>query len=146
AEDGRARGRRPGEAKADRSNRSQRSHRQEPPLRCSRRRAGRSPTPARRVNYQEVSMRSTGRIVDAWMQHPSPEFIAHPMFESLRRWSGGRALDSAPPLETTLASMDQAGVRVGMLCAWWGPQGPLMGNDEVAACVEHHPERLVGVA
>ena len=91
-------------------------------------------------------MRSTGRIVDAWMQHPSAQFIAHPMFDPLRRWSGGRALDAELPLETTIASMDQAGVRVGLVCAWWGPQGPLMGNDEVAACVRRFPERLVGVA
>lgn len=91
-------------------------------------------------------MRRSGRIVDAWMQHPSPQFIAHSMFDSLRRWSGGRALDAAVPLETTMAAMDQAGVRVGLLSAWWGPQGPLIGNDEVAACVRRFPDRLVGVA
>lgn len=91
-------------------------------------------------------MRSTGRIVDAWMQHPSAQFIAHPMFESLRRWSGGRALDGAPPLEATIGSMDQAGVRVGLVSAWWAPQGPLIGNDEVAEHVRRFPDRLVGVA
>jgi hypothetical protein len=26
--------------------------------------------------------------VDAWMQHPTPDFLRHDMFESLRRWTG----------------------------------------------------------
>jgi hypothetical protein len=25
-------------------------------------------------------------IVDAWMQHPGREFMADPMFDSVRRW------------------------------------------------------------
>jgi predicted TIM-barrel fold metal-dependent hydrolase len=28
------------------------------------------------------------QIIDVWMQHPTPSFIGHPMFESLRRWMG----------------------------------------------------------
>ena len=36
-------------------------------------------------------------------------------------------------LEVTLAEMDKAGVARGMLCAWWGPSGPMIGNDEVVA-------------
>ena len=28
-------------------------------------------------------------IIDAWMQHPSAEFLAEPMFDSLRRWAHG---------------------------------------------------------
>ena len=27
------------------------------------------------------------------------------------------------PLTATIAAMDQAGVAVGLLAAWWGPQG-----------------------
>src|SRR5919106_1143948 len=61
-----------------------------------------------------------GGIVDAWMQHPSAEFIRDPMFDS--------------------------GVAVGLLCAWWGPSGPLIGNDEVAKLCAAHPGRFVGVA
>jgi uncharacterized protein len=26
--------------------------------------------------------------IDAWMQHPTPDFLRHEMFESLRRWTG----------------------------------------------------------
>ena len=57
-------------------------------------------------------------IIDAWMQHPSAEFLKDPMFESLRRWSGGRLAVGEAPAEATLAAMDAAGVRIGMLCAW----------------------------
>jgi predicted TIM-barrel fold metal-dependent hydrolase len=33
-----------------------------------------------------------------------------------------------------------------MLCAWWGPRGPLISNDAVAAMVRAHPGRFAGVA
>jgi predicted TIM-barrel fold metal-dependent hydrolase len=42
--------------------------------------------------------------------------------------------------------MDEAGVRCGMLCAWWGPTGTLITNDDVATLVEKHPDRFVGIA
>jgi len=86
------------------------------------------------------------RVVDAWMQHPSRGFLADPMFESLRRWSHGALADGDVPLERTIAAMDEGGVSVGLLCAWWGPRGPLISNDEVAASVRRHPDRFVGVA
>ena len=85
------------------------------------------------------------RIVDAWMQQPTERFLAHPMFESLRRWAGG-ALDGEVSLATTIAAMDAAGVRLGLVSAWWGPEGALISNDEVASFVRAHPDRLVGVA
>lgn len=87
-----------------------------------------------------------GRIVDAWMQHPTARFSAHPMFESLRRWSHGALGADEMPLAATIAAMDAGGVRVGMTAAWWGPEGPLIGNDEVAGFVRQHPDRLIGVA
>ena len=65
-----------------------------------------------------------GRVVDAWMQHPTPAFCEAPAFESLRRWSRGAfppAVDQ--PIEATIAAMDEAGVAVSMCCAWWGPIG-----------------------
>jgi len=86
------------------------------------------------------------RIVDAWMQHPTPRFLAHPMFESLRRWSRGALGADDMPLAATIAAMDAGGVRLGLTAAWWGPEGPLIGNDEVAGFVRQHPDRLVGVA
>ncbi len=83
-------------------------------------------------------------VVDAWMQQPTARFLADPMFESLRRWAGGAIADV--PLEATIAAMDAAGVRLGLTCAWWGPEGPLISNDEVAGFVGQYPGRLLGVA
>ena len=84
-------------------------------------------------------------IIDVWMQHPNRALLASPMFDSLRRWSPHGLPDGDLPVESTLGAMDAAGVGVGLLCAWWGPQGPLIPNDEVAAIVARHPDRFVGV-
>ena len=90
-------------------------------------------------------METTHGIIDAWMQHPTPGFVMHPMFESLRRWLGGD-IPTEIPAEFTLATMDQAGVVKGLVCAWYGPQGPLISNQEVAGIVAAHPDRFVGIA
>ena len=65
------------------------------------------------------------------------------MFESLRRWTGGETLRSDIPLETTIAAMDEAGIRIGLISAWWGPQGPLIKNDEVASFIQFEAFRLL---
>ncbi|MEX2016367.1 MAG: amidohydrolase family protein [Candidatus Hydrogenedentales bacterium] len=88
---------------------------------------------------------STPMIIDAWMQHPTPRFLAQPWLESLRRWTG---MGAAPeiPLEMTLAAMDAADVSRGLLAAWCGPAGWLISHDEVAAIAAKYPERFVPVA
>jgi predicted TIM-barrel fold metal-dependent hydrolase len=86
------------------------------------------------------------RVIDVWMQHPNAAFLRAPMFDSLRRWAGADLAPKDLAPELTLQAMDAAGVEQGMLCAWWGPQGPLISNDEVAAVVERWPARFVGVA
>ena len=88
-----------------------------------------------------------GSIIDAWMQHPTDRFRAQPMFDSLRRWfpAANLASDSEVPLAATIESMNAGGVRLGLVCAWWGPRGPLIDNDEVAAFVAAYPDRL-GIA
>jgi len=94
-------------------------------------------------------------IIDAWAQHPTRRHLAHPMFDSLRRWTRGEATSRAPdgaageagdwPLSLTLASMDEAGITRSLVSAWEGPRGSLISNDEVAGFVREAPERLVGV-
>ena len=88
-----------------------------------------------------------GRMIDAWMQHPTARFRAQSMFDPLRRWlpTASLAADGEVPLAATIA-MDAGGVRLGLVCAWWGPCGPLIDNDEVAAFVRACPDRLVGIA
>jgi hypothetical protein len=91
-------------------------------------------------------------IIDAWAQHPTIRHMAHPMFDSLRRWTRGEASSrrlvagTEPwPVAVTLAAMDEGGVTRSLLSAWEGPRGSLISNDEVAAFVREAPERLVGV-
>lgn len=85
-------------------------------------------------------------IIDAWMQHPTGPFMKHPIFASLLRWMGVDP-ENMPeiPLDMTVAAMDMAGVDRALLSAWWGPGGPMLSNEEVAAYVEQYPERFVGV-
>jgi uncharacterized protein len=85
-------------------------------------------------------------IVDAWMQHPTARFLGQEMFSSLRRWTGGTIPSEEPPLSATLASMDEAGVSSGVICAWHGPGGSLISNDEVASWCAASGGRLVGLA
>jgi uncharacterized protein len=87
-------------------------------------------------------------IIDAWLQHPTGAFLRQPMFASILRWRG---LDPAAVPETvapafTLAALDDAGVDRALVSAWWGPHGPILSNDEVAALARAHPDRLIGVA
>lgn len=86
------------------------------------------------------------QIIDAWMQHPTLTFINHSMFESLRRWTKTEKLTDELPVEFTIAAMDEAKIHKGLICAWWGPQGPLISNDEVVSVVRRFPDRFVGVA
>lgn len=84
-------------------------------------------------------------IIDVWMQHPTRRFQEQPMFESLRRWARQEAIPDIP-LAATIAAMDQANVAIGLIAAWWGPQGSLIDNDEVAGFVRAHPTRFRGLA
>ncbi len=85
-------------------------------------------------------------IVDAWIQHPTPAFIGDEMFTSLRRWMGMKTIPESIPPQLTTAALDAAKVDRALVSAWWGPKGPLISNDEVAATVAADPERLRGIA
>jgi uncharacterized protein len=85
-------------------------------------------------------------VIDAWMQHPGQRWLDDEMFASLRRWKPGPLSETEQPVETTVELMDCAGVTKGMLCAWWGPSGPMISNDDVAAVCAHHADRFVSVA
>ncbi|MFI5966430.1 amidohydrolase family protein [Streptomyces asoensis] len=80
------------------------------------------------------------------MQHPTLRHSNHEMFASLRRWTGQEPLKAPLPVKATLAVMDEAEVEIGLSAAWYGPQGPLISNDEVAEFVAQSGGRLRGVA
>jgi predicted TIM-barrel fold metal-dependent hydrolase len=89
-------------------------------------------------------------IIDAWAQHPTARHLAHPMFESLRRWTRGQSANGRPesgewPVAVTIDAMDQGGVTQSLISAWCSPKGDLISNDEVAAFVRASHGRLVGV-
>lgn len=85
-------------------------------------------------------------VVDAWIQHPTPSFLGQPMFATLRRWMRLETIPESIPLDFTLAALDSANVKTALISAWWGPAGPLISNDEVAAWTMRHTDRLRGVA
>lgn len=79
------------------------------------------------------------------MQHPTPQLLAHEMFDSLRRWTGRAWAGEELPVDATVAAMDEAGVDIGLLSAWASPEGWLITNDQVAEVCRRYPQRLVGV-
>lgn len=86
-------------------------------------------------------------IIDAWIQHPTLRHANHEMFEVFRRWTGIEGgYTEALPIDFTIDLMDQAGVDVALTCAWYGPEGSMIDNDEVAGFVAAHPDRLRAVA
>ncbi|MCX5008049.1 amidohydrolase family protein [Streptomyces sp. NBC_00638] len=85
-------------------------------------------------------------VVDAWMQHPTLRHSNHEMFASLRRWTGMKVLEEEMPVGVTVAAMAAADVDTGLSSAWYGPQGALISNDEVAGFVARSEGRLRGVA
>ncbi|MFJ8630410.1 amidohydrolase family protein [Streptomyces sp. NPDC093568] len=85
-------------------------------------------------------------VIDAWLQHPTPRHANHEMFASLRRWTGMERLEKPLPVEVTVAALDAGDVEIGLASAWYGPQGALIDNDEVAAFVDASGGRLRGVA
>src|SRR6185436_4383923 len=85
-------------------------------------------------------------IIDAWMQHPTIPLLGHEIFEPLRRWTGLEVPKQPIPVAATLAAMDAGGVTHGIVCAWHGPTGALITNDEVAQTVAASGGRLSGLA
>lgn len=86
-------------------------------------------------------------VIDVWMQHPTLRFLRHDMFDSLRRWTGQDVPERETPIEATVAALDHADVRFGLLSAWHAPrEDALISNDEVAGWVAAHPDRFAGLA
>ncbi|MAT07228.1 MAG: amidohydrolase [Acidimicrobiaceae bacterium] len=85
-------------------------------------------------------------VVDVWAQITTPRMAEQPWMATLLRWIG-RAGDAVVPTDRdTLAAMDDAGVDLALLSAWYGPTGALVSNDEVQRHLDAHPDRFRGLA
>lgn len=84
--------------------------------------------------------------IDVWAQICTERMAAQPWGESLRRWTKKAGLPVVPSVEQTLAAMDEADVDIALLSAWYGPQGSLISNEEVAAQIAKAPSRFKGLA
>jgi len=88
--------------------------------------------------------------VDAWMQFPNAAYLRDPMFDSLRRWpTAWRSLARDHPEISPAEVLDTfraQGVTQVIASAWWGPTGPMISNDAVAAAIKAHPDTVIGIA
>ncbi len=84
--------------------------------------------------------------VDVWAQITTPRMAEAPWMKTLLRWTGRSGETVLPSVESTLASMDAAGVDVALLSAWYGPEGALIPNEEVASQIAAAPDRFRGLA
>lgn len=82
-------------------------------------------------------------VIDAWMQHPTEEFMNQQFLDSLRRWTGDDFTEF--PLDWTVQAYRNSGVSKALLSAWWGPSGELISNDFVAEIVDEHPDIFAGI-
>lgn len=89
-------------------------------------------------------------IIDAWMQLPNKAYLLDPMFDSLRRWpTAWRTLAQDNPdisHDEALKTFREQGVTRTIASAWWGPAGPMITNDEVAAAVKANHGYVAGIA
>ena len=68
------------------------------------------------------------KVIDAWVQHPTEQFLAQPFFDSLQRWSGNSI--SSVPIELTVELMQKATVEKALISAWYAPNDVLISNEE----------------
>src|SRR5271168_2607043 len=84
--------------------------------------------------------------IDVWAQIPTEKMAAQPWLATLARWTASEAGFMQGTVASTLTAMDAAGVDVALLAAWYGPEGALVTNEEVAAQVGAAPTRFRGLA
>lgn len=84
------------------------------------------------------------QAIDVWLQHPTRRWAADPMFSAIKRWLAIESIPE-PSIAELVAVLNAADVRLALSCAWWGPQGALISNDEVAHGVAESGGRLAGV-
>src|SRR5690606_23585475 len=84
--------------------------------------------------------------VDVWAQITTERMARAPWLATLLRWTGRAGDFSVPTPQSTLAAMDAGRVDIALLSAWYGPEGCLISNEEVAAQIDAAPARFRGLA
>jgi len=84
-------------------------------------------------------------IVDVWAQLPTAQFMKEPWLKSLLRWTDQLEDPPVPSPQDLLSQMDEAGVQISLISAWYGPASALITNDEVELAMKVAPERLRGL-
>jgi len=86
------------------------------------------------------------QVVDVWAQCTTERMARSSWLATLNRWTSRGDEPPGTTAEQTLQSMDNAGVDVTLLSAWYSPSGSLITNEEVAAQIDTAPERFRGLA
>jgi predicted TIM-barrel fold metal-dependent hydrolase len=86
------------------------------------------------------------KTIDVWAQITTQRMAERPWLAPLLRWTQQSGETMNTTVASTLAAMDAAGVDLALLSAWYGPEGDLITNEEVAACVDAAPARFRGLA
>ena len=84
--------------------------------------------------------------IDVWAQIMTERMAERPWLETVLRWTGQAGEHLLPSVESTLRAMDEADVEIALLSAWYGPEGDLISNEEVAHQIEAAPTRFRGLA
>jgi uncharacterized protein len=84
--------------------------------------------------------------IDVWAQIATDRMWTQPWMETLLRWTdqSGQVRECNP--RSTLAAMDAAQIDIALLSAWYGPEGDLVTNQEVADQIATAPTRFRGLA
>ena len=86
------------------------------------------------------------KTVDVWAQITTERMARRPWLEPLLRWTGQAGESMMPTPASTLQAMDAAEVEIALLSAWYGPEGDLITNEEVAEQIAAAPGRFRGLA
>jgi len=83
--------------------------------------------------------------IDVWAQITTERMAKMPWMQPLLRWTGWAGEALLPSVESTLQAMDEAGVDIALLSAWYGPEGALISNEEVERQIDVAPARFRGL-
>jgi len=95
---------------------------------------------------RETKGEITMGAIDVWAQILTPRMAEQSWLGTLRRWTRQADDTRLPEASQTIAMMDAADVDMALLSAWYGPQGPLISNAEVANQISEAPDRFKGLA